>query len=224
MTPIVRERWGDFVLSPDASLEAHKTEFPAQRPGFSWLEGESPWTHRFAKQSTTAATAQADLRIPWPAYVPAGEDFLAASVLDDGSSAADGLVAFINSGNPDVSKYARRDGVRTGDDGTLKISWSRRFSRPAYMTAHVEPLPVNGTSLSDATVVEVDFRKVDINGSKGVLRVWEPRGAQSMYGSRLPTVLINWWDGPVYWSVQSTFLTAGEALRVAQSIRPTVTK
>lgn len=224
MTPIVRERWGDFVLSPDASLETHETEFSAERPEFPWLEGESPWTHRFAKPFTTSALAQADSRVPWPSYVPPGEEFLAASVLDDGSSAADGLVAFINSGNPDVSKYARRDGVRSGDDGTLKISWSRRFSRPAYMTAHVEPLPVNGTSLNDATVVEVDFRKVDINGSQGVLRVREPRGVQSMYGSRLPTVIINWWAGPIFWSVQSTFLTPDDTLKVAQSIRSAVTK
>jgi hypothetical protein len=40
---------------------------------------------------------------------------------------------------------------------------------------------------------------------------------------KLPTVLLNWYEGSTLWAVQSTFLSLDDAVRVAESIRPTET-
>jgi hypothetical protein len=223
MTPVVKERWGDFVLSPDASKETHVAEFPARRRDFSFQEGESPFSHRFARRLPDAAAASRDPRVPWPGYVPKGEEFLSAFVLDDGSGAISGNLSFLRRDHPDVLTYATPAGVLPSD-GSVKIFWAAWNSRPAYMTAHVDPVPVNAGPDGKATVVEDNFRKVRVRGHEGILRTWKSVGERNMYGARLPTVIINWWEDDVWWAVQSFFLTPEEALRVAESIRPVQTR
>lgn len=45
---------------------------------------------------------------------------------------------------------------------------------------------------------------------------------QNLYGSRLPSVTINWYEGPLLWTVQPSFLAPDDALAVAESIRNVV--
>jgi hypothetical protein len=156
--------------------------------------------------------------------VPPGEEFLVALILDDGKGAADGAVAFVASAHPDVARYAPR-GERNGDDGTLLVAWTRRFPRPVVLQSHVGPIGISGLPLDRARVQEDSITKVTVRGHEGVVRTWSPRAAdQNMYGGRLPTVLLNWFEGDVLWSVQSYFLTPDEVLKVAESIRPTITR
>lgn len=81
--------------------------------------------------------------------------------------------------------------------------------------------PVNANTLDDATLVETELRKVTVRGQPGIVRVWAPQGSQNMYSSRFPTVIVNWFEADLLWTVQSTFLSVDEALAVAESIQPT---
>jgi hypothetical protein len=223
MPSTTAERWGGFVLSPDAATETRTTDVPPRRPGIAWQEGEGLWDNSFAHLIEDEQSARADPKIPWPASLPDGETFLAANILADSQGSLGGMVAFLRRNHPDLQAYARRDGRTTGDDASLFISWSLRFGQPAYFTNHAGLAPVNGTSLPDATVVEDELQKVTINGDKGILRTWRPQNGQVMYQSRFPTVTINWFHGDVAWTLQSTFLAPEEALRVAESVRETDT-
>jgi hypothetical protein len=146
---------------------------------------------------------------------------LAASVVADANGPADGAVAYIRRSHPDVLRYGRPE---VGpQDRSLLIAWSGRYTRPAYAVAHDHPRPLNAKMLEDSSLVEESLSPVEIQGYRGLLRVWSVRGQQSLYGGRLPSVILNWYGYGILWTVQSMFLSVDEALAVAESIRPTVT-
>ncbi len=209
--PATEERWGDFVLTPNPP--AHATpEHAAPRKNFPFEEGESRWNHRFAIHHGTEAGARADARVPLAAWVPAGEEFFVATVLADQNGAAGAALAYIPPDKRTVPLSKPRPA--TGDDATVTISWSLRFPRPLYFQAHNGPLV-------KVSHIEDEIQKVTIQGKPGIMRLWSPREpGQDMYASRLPTIILNWFDGPVLWSVQTYFLSPDDALRLAESIRP----
>ncbi|MBI5949366.1 MAG: helix-turn-helix transcriptional regulator [Chloroflexi bacterium] len=212
------ERWGDFVLAlnPPAVVVP---EFPAPRGDFPFIDGEGPWDHHLALLIGDEARARADGRVPFPQYVPASEDFLVASILADAAGTAEVWLGFIQA-DKSVVHLSSGDRPADGNDATLKIGWSLRFGRPRYVQAHTGPIPLNAPDLAGATAVEDELRKVTVNGRPGIMRLWSGRQGQDMYGARLPTVILNWFDGPVLWAVHAYFLSPDEVLKVAESIRP----
>ncbi|MGI8926443.1 MAG: hypothetical protein ACR2HN_07320 [Tepidiformaceae bacterium] len=212
------ERWGDFVLTADKTLP-RVTEHPASRADFPWDDTEGPWDHHLADITNDEAAARADGRVPFPAYVPATERFLVANVLADERGPAEVWLAFIEPSRGEI-RLSRSTRPADGNDATLKIVWTLRAPRPLYLTAHNGPIPINAPSLDAATAVEDEIRKVTVRGQPGILRLWSGRQGQDMYGTRFPTVILNWFEGPVFWAVKSYFLSVDEVLRIAESIRP----
>ena len=219
------ERWGGFDLSLDAKTASEAGGTPGPRHDFPLTDSHSPWSSPLTTRLTTEAVARGDARVPYPEWIPTGESLVEAAVLEDENGAASAMVGFLIRDHPEVSQYARPGGGTTGDDADVKISWNAMLGRPAYMLVHEQPAAVDSTSVDTATVLEDPLIKVRVKGHEGIMRVWKPApGAASMYGRRLPTVTINWYEGPIFWSVQSTFLSPEDALRLAESIRPTVTE
>jgi hypothetical protein len=214
------ERWGEFLLHDDLSAIDTTPEALGPRADFEWLEGEGPWNHHLGRTYSDSSGAQADPYVPIPAWAPPEESFLAASVLADGQGASESLIAFIRQGNSDVETYKRPfNAAPTGDDRTLMVMWSLRYSRPFYMQDTGVPQPINSRSIEGATVVQDALVKVTVRGIPAILRRWSPGRGQNMYGARLPTLILNWYEGARLWSAQSTFLGEAELIRVAESSR-----
>lgn len=215
------ERWGDFVLVDDLSTAPRMVEGAGPRWNFPWPDDVNVWDHTNARVTRDPQEAERDERVPLSTTVPGEEEFLAASIVADEHGAADGAVAYIRRSHPDISRYGRPE---TGpQDRTLFIAWSARYTWPAYAEAHDDPRPFNAKTLEDSSLIEELLSPVDILGYRGLLRVWSVRGRQSLYGGRLPSVILNWYADGILWTVQSIFLTVEEVLAVAEGIRPTVT-
>ena len=127
--------------------------------------------------------------------------------------------AFIRSSHPDVAQFASAEIVPS--DRTLLVAWTARVGKPMYCDGREGPVPLNASKLEEATVVQDAIERVMVNDHPGILRLWSPRHQQPMYGARLPTIILNWYEGPILWTVQSSFLNAAEVLQVAESIGPT---
>ena len=225
--PIVEERWGSFVLTPDvektsSEIRNANATTPARRTDFPWMEGENVWDHRLALRPTSASAAALDPRVPVPSFVPGQEEFLAAYVLGDERGPVNGGIAYGRTSHPDWKAYG--GGLQGGNDHTIWVAWSVLYSQPAVFLAHAEPIPANAATVEQASIVQETTQKVTVRGYPGIIRVWSGRGGQSLFGARVPSVALNWYEGDVWWTVQASFLSPAEVLQVAESIRTTATQ
>lgn len=212
-------RWGDFVLRSSAVGSAPPIEGVGPARDAVWPEGVGPWEHPLPVEFRDESSARGNSFLPFPEFVPAGEQFLAANLIQDGPRVVDAAVAYMRSGIPLTTSPISDQPGSSPTDRTLLVGYTGRYNRPAGIYHHVESVPVNGIDPRDATVFEDEVQLVEVQGNRGILRTWRSVD-QDLYLSRLPSVIVNWFNGPWFWSLQSSFLTTDEALEVANSIRP----
>jgi DNA-binding CsgD family transcriptional regulator len=212
------ERWGNFVLTQDSQPLDRTVEVEAPRRDFSWPLDAGPWDHPQAKVTHDEVTARSDPRVPLLGVVPSGEEFLAASVLEDSVGTATVWVAYI-SGKELQQPDARQ--ALTPDAGTIKISWSLSPNIPVHISPLRTPDKERNPNAQGQAVFLDRTEKVSVKGQPGVMRIYQARRGGDTYPYRTPSVAINWIEGDVLWSFQSFFLTLDQALRAAESIRET---
>lgn len=151
--------------------------------------------------------------MPLLTYVPTGEEFLNASMLQDSKGVADVWVTYIRS--------ELRTPKSSPDDATITVVWSLRRPSPIYVTPLRATAARRDPQVLQAPAVILDrTEKVEVNGHKGVMRIYIARRGGDTYPYRSPSVAINWFEGDVSWAFQSIFLSPEEALKAAESIRP----
>jgi hypothetical protein len=205
------ERWGDFLLAQDSETLDSRVERPApatlsgNREGSGLLDYPTP-------HLTDEARARADPRLPLLGFLPPGEEFFAANVLEEpGQGAVAGFAAYIRSDlriKPNPSRPAQ-----PGSDETILVYWNRLTAAPLGVTP-LHELPGRRIAYLQRT------EKVTVRGNPGVMGIYTPRDGGDPYVTRYPSVLIRWFEGDVLWLFASYYLTPDEALRTAESIRP----
>ena len=212
------ERWGDFVLAESLEGIDQTLERQGPRVDFRWPEGPSPFTHPNAHVIQSEAEARREPLLPFPSQTPAGTEFQSATILADSAGVAETIVTYIR---PELKtvELQRIDGTKetrpaTPDDATVTIYRSLRLGTPMF----ISPLSENA-STSPATVILEETRKIEVNGHKGVMRLYRPKDGGDSYRYRIPSVALNWFEGEVHYAVQTHFMSPGEALSLAESIQ-----
>lgn len=214
------ERWNDFVLAQDAETIVRSNEQPGPRASFEWPHATGPWDHPSGSIVTDELPARANPLIPLFEPAPTAERFVAATVLGDEDGPAEVWVAYLREGLETVALSRGRTRAAAPDDATITLGWSLWRGKPLY----VSPL-VDDRQLDPPPAVRLDrTEKVTIRGYPGIMRVYSTRGHGDTYPYRVPSVALNWYEGDVYWFMQSHFLTPDQALRVAGTIRPVETR
>jgi hypothetical protein len=213
------ERWGDFILSQDRVDGARVVERPGSRRDLTFSEDEGPFDSRFSKFSTDESAARADSRTPLLGTIPTGEQFFGFTIVEDGRGAAEAWVHYLR---PELRIINLTEGPRPAlpDDASIIVGWTLRQDAPFYIIPLTTPSDLRSPEQRGAAVFLDNTLKVEINGHKGVMRLYASRAGGGTYSFRTQSILINWFEGNALWTFASYFLSPQQALEAAESIRP----